>query len=338
MGSGSRSSGLVSAFLLVYLWKVDRPGRLRTSRARSLLSDGDPSDRPAGPSYVRGAGRRGAGPASFAGRQPQDSSDETRHAHPPARYVFPVEGPPIADGVRDDRGGADRLGGPVDGSGPATSTSATWRSCPGSSTPTRTWSCRASAGDGRRRAARRDEVAWLRRVVDQRRGGSEQSLGDAVARNLAASIAAGTTLLADTTTAGLSWDHVAAAPGPRRRLRRADRPEARSRAPDQRRGLGLARDDPPGDPGRRLRPAGAQPARPLQHVGLALPQGRVEPAAALDPPGRDARGAASCSSTATARSREFLEDLGAWDDDWEPIGPRPGRLRPPRASSARPTG
>ena len=23
------------------------------------------------------------------------------------------------------------------------------------------------------------------------------------------------------------------------------------------------------------------------------------------------------------RLREFLEDLGAWDDEWEPIGPRP---------------
>src|SRR5205807_4583333 len=56
------------------------------------------------------------------------------------------------------------------------------------------------------------EVAWLRRVIGQRRKGSAESLRAAVGRNLAASVAAGTTLLADTTTAGLSWGQVAEAP------------------------------------------------------------------------------------------------------------------------------
>ena len=31
----------------------------------------------------------------------------------------------------------------------------------------------------------------------------------------------------------------------------------------------------------------------------------------------------AAASIAAARSARFLEDLGAWDDDWEPIGPRP---------------
>ncbi len=55
-----------------------------------------------------------------------------------------------------------------------------------------------------------NEVAWLRRVIDQRRARSTATLREVVERNLAASLAAGTTPLADTTTAGLSWEAVAA--------------------------------------------------------------------------------------------------------------------------------
>ncbi len=57
-----------------------------------------------------------------------------------------------------------------------------------------------------------DEIGWLLRVVEQRRNGSFDTLRDAVERNLQASLAAGTTMLADTTTAGLSWEMVARAP------------------------------------------------------------------------------------------------------------------------------
>lgn len=62
-------------------------------------------------------------------------------------------------------------------------------------------------------------------MIDQRRGSAHDSLVETVGRNLKASLAAGTTLLADTTTAGLSWKQIAAAPV-RHRVRRADRPEA----------------------------------------------------------------------------------------------------------------
>ena len=49
------------------------------------------------------------------------------------------------------------------------------------------------------------EIPWLRRVIEQRRGRTEQAQKQAIARNVMASIEAGTTFLADTTTAGLSW-------------------------------------------------------------------------------------------------------------------------------------
>ena len=70
----------------------------------------------------------------------------------------------------------------------------------------------ALGGDPSGPAGAEDFVAWLRRVVDQRRAGTDETLRAAVGRNLSASLEAGTTLLADTTTAGLSWDQVARAP------------------------------------------------------------------------------------------------------------------------------
>ena len=49
-------------------------------------------------------------------------------------------------------------------------------------------------------------------MIEQRRGGSEESLAAKAVENARASIEAGTTFLADMTTAGLSWGAVAAAP------------------------------------------------------------------------------------------------------------------------------
>ena len=50
------------------------------------------------------------------------------------------------------------------------------------------------------------------RSIQQRRGRTEESLTRRAAENVQASIDAGTTFLADTTTAGLSWEPVAEAP------------------------------------------------------------------------------------------------------------------------------
>ena len=78
--------------------------------------------------------------------------------------------------------------------------------------PTRISSWTRSGGTDGASAPVEDEVSWLRHVIEQRRGSTEELLRDTVARNVRAAIDAGTTFLADTTTAGLSWDLVAEAP------------------------------------------------------------------------------------------------------------------------------
>ena len=55
-------------------------------------------------------------------------------------------------------------------------------------------------------------MAWLRQVIAQRQSGSLERLKRAVRRNVSASVQAGTTLVGDVTTAGLSWSAVAEAP------------------------------------------------------------------------------------------------------------------------------
>ena len=84
-------------------------------------------------------------------------------------------------------------------------------------------------------------------------------------RNVKASIEAGTTFLADTTTAGLSWGPIAGGARAGRGIRRADRAQARPRARDQRIGLEMAGLGPPRNAGGGLRTAGPEPTRALQH-------------------------------------------------------------------------
>ena len=93
-----------------------------------------------------------------------------------ARYVFPVEGPPIADGVVTLQQGRIGWVGPSRGT----------RRRPrpgqrGDRARVRQRPHPPRTGESRRRrtgavAGSEDEIAWLRRVVDQRRTGSEQSL------------------------------------------------------------------------------------------------------------------------------------------------------------------
>lgn len=238
-----------------------------------------------------------------------------------ARYVFPVEGPPIEDGVvvlqqgRIGWVGSSRVrAGDVDLGNVAI--------VPGF-VNAHTHLELASLGADRPDSGSSEEmVAWLRRVIEQRRSGSEQSLGDTVARNLGACIEAGTTLLADTTTAGLSWEHVASAPV---------RAVVFAELIGLKRYRGLQSSDGAWNWLSKIRPETqvAACARPglSPHAPYSTSDWLYYKAASSRLP----------LSTHLAEMpeelrllehrdgplREFLEDLDAWDDDWEPIGPRP---------------
>ncbi len=197
----------------------------------------------------------------------------------------------------------------------------TRRSCPGSSTPhTHLELDRLDAADLDR--DRENEVSWLRRVVEHRRSGNAGDQRATVARNVHAAISAGTTLLADITTAGLSWGAIAAAP-----VRAAVFAEL----------IGIKRErglETSDDAWRWIGSIG-----PKEQVAACARLG-LSPHAPYSSAGwlyHKAVASRMPLSTHLAEMpeelrllryrdgplRRFLEDLGAWDDDWEPIGPRP---------------
>jgi aminodeoxyfutalosine deaminase len=238
-----------------------------------------------------------------------------------ARYIYPVEGPPIRDGsltIEQGRiawlGEAKKRRGDLNLGNVAI--------VPGFVNAHTHLELEELPGNRRPLSGDEDEVAWLRRVIEQRRAGTEKSHAAAVARNVKASVDAGTTLLADTTTAGLSWDFVARAP-----LRGVVFAET----------VGLKRD-------RGLQSSEAawqwlgSIRREAQVVACARPG--LSPHAPYSTSGWLYHKAAASRlplSTHLAEMpeelrllkhrdgplRRLLEDLDAWDDDWEPIGPRP---------------
>jgi cytosine/adenosine deaminase-related metal-dependent hydrolase len=237
-----------------------------------------------------------------------------------ARYIFPVEGPPIEDGcltIQQGRiawvGSTQERQGDLDLGNVAI--------MPGFVNAHTHLELAPLKGD-RRHLGDDDEVSWLRRVVEQRRAGTEQSLRETVARNVRASIEGGATLVADTATEGLSWEKIAEAP-----LRAVVFAEL----------IGLRRD-------RGLQTDAAA----WKWLGSIRPESQV---AACARPGLSPhapyttsgwlyyKAAASRLPLATHLAelpeelrllkyrdgplRRFLEDLDAWDEEWEPIGPRP---------------
>jgi cytosine/adenosine deaminase-related metal-dependent hydrolase len=238
-----------------------------------------------------------------------------------ARYVYPVEGPPIRDGCLTIQQGR------IAWVGPATERRADLdlgnvAMVPGFVNAHTHLDLEPLPPPGRPGNDLDDELSWLRQVVDQRRAGTEQSQRATAARNLKAAIGAGTTLLADTTTAGLSWGPVAEAP-----VRAVVFAEL----------IGLQRD-------RGLETSESAwnwlaSIRPEMQVAACARPG-MSPHAPYSTSGwlyHKAVASRTPLSTHLAEMpeelrllkyrdgplRRFLEDLGAWDDDWEPVGPRP---------------
>ncbi|HEV3167807.1 MAG TPA: amidohydrolase family protein [Isosphaeraceae bacterium] len=236
-----------------------------------------------------------------------------------ARYIFPVEGPPLANAcltIQDSR---------IAWLGPATERTADLdlgnvAIAPGfvnAHTHLELARLEIEAVDGVE-----DEIGWLRRVIAQRNGRSPDRLRANVARNLAASLAAGTTMLADTTTAGLSWSHVAEAPvravvfAELIGLKRMRGLQTSQEAWDW-----LATISPESQVAACSRP-GLSPHAPYSTSGW-LYHKAASSRVPLSTHLAEMPEELELLERGAGRLRLFLEDLGAWDDDWEPIGPSP---------------
>jgi cytosine/adenosine deaminase-related metal-dependent hydrolase len=239
-----------------------------------------------------------------------------------ARYLFPVEGPPIADGRLTIEAGRIARVGPSEGR-KADLDLGNVAIVPGfvnAHTHLELSPLDPDPVPGVVEAE--EEIRWLRRVIGQRRGRSPEVLRDVVGRNLSASIAAGTTQLADTTTAGLSWEAVAGAPvrgvvfAELIGLKRARGLETSEVAWDW-----LASIGPGAQEAARARP-GLSPHAPYSTAGWLYHKA----AASRRPLATHLAEMPEELELLERRDgplRAFLEELGAWDDDWEPIGPRP---------------
>ncbi len=235
-----------------------------------------------------------------------------------ARYLFPVEGPPIANGLLAIESGRIASVGPAEGRS-ADIDLGNVAIVPGF---VNAHTHLELSPVGRGGAGTVDEIEWLRKVIDQRRGSTLETLKQAVARNLARSVAAGTTMLADTTTAGLSWDAIAAGPvravvfaeliGLRRERALQTNDEAWS---------WIARIGPEEQVIGNARP-GLSPHAPYSTSGWLFERSAASKMP-LSTHLAEMPEELELLETRDGRLRTFLEDLGAWDDGWEPIGPRP---------------
>lgn len=241
-----------------------------------------------------------------------------------ARVVFPVEGEPIPGGLVTIRGGrVAAVEGP--GARSADLDLGNVALIPGlvnAHTHLELSPLDGEAGRDDPSSWPEDEIDWLRRVIAHRLGRPQETLLRAVGRNLAEAVDAGTTLLADTTTAGLSWPLVSSAPmravvfAELIGLKRMRGLETNRHAWDWIGSIG-----PIDQVVANARP-GLSPHAPYSTAGWLYH--------------RSAAGGMPLSThlaelpeelellrTRGGRLREFLEGLGAWDDDWEPISPEP---------------
>ena len=236
-----------------------------------------------------------------------------------ARYIFPVEGPPVRDGLLTIQGGRIADVGPARGRVPDLDLGNV-AIVPGFVNAHT--HLELPALDGEAPEGPEDQVGWLRRVVAQRRQGTPAARLEAVGRNLAASLAAGTTMLADTTTAGLSWDAVDRAP-----LRGVVFAEVLGLRRD--RGLETSREawDWIGAVSREAQVAGCARVGLSPHAPYSTAGWLYHQAAAgglpLSTHLAELPEELELLRHRSGRLRGFLEELGAWDDSWEPIGPRP---------------
>jgi len=240
-----------------------------------------------------------------------------------ARYIFPVEGPPIENGcvtVQEGRiswlGPRSERASELDLGNVAI--------VPGFVNAHTHLELSRLRGDVTDEPGQppEDEVAWLRKVVNQRRSREVESLRDVVGQNLLRSTRAGTTSLADTTTAGLSWNQVAEAPV--RAIVFAEligltRSRGLQTSADAWEWLGSIRPEAQVIANAR---AGLSPHAPYS-TSEWLYHKAVSSRLPLSTHLAEMPEELELLERASGPLRTFLEELGAWDEEWEPISSRP---------------
>ncbi len=248
-----------------------------------------------------------------------------------ARWIFPVEGEPIPEGLLTIEDGRIARVGPVEGRhyDVDLGNAAILPGFVNAHTHLELSPVEARAAGG---GGVENEIAWLKRVIAQRRQGSAESLQDSAARNVKSCLEAGTTLVADISTAGQSWDPVARAPiravvfAEMIGLRRERALQTSEAAFEW-----LGTIGPESMVAGCARP-GLSPHAPYSTAGWLYDRA-VSSRAPLTTHLAEMPEELQLLETRDGPMREFLQDLGAWDESWEPLGPRPadyirrGRLR-----------
>jgi cytosine/adenosine deaminase-related metal-dependent hydrolase len=238
-----------------------------------------------------------------------------------ARYLFPVEGAPIADGFLSVRDGRIAEIGPVQGRavdldlGNVAIT-------PGFVNAHTHLELSALEDDDATLNDPVDQIEWLQRVISQRRGFSTEFAQAVISRNLAEAISAGTTTLGDITTAGASWPAIAQAP-----IRAVVFAELIGLK--RQRGLDTSHEawqwissiTPEAQITACSKP-GLSPHAPYSTAGWLYHQA-ADSRLPLTTHLAEMPEELELLERGNGRLKAFLKDLGAWDDDWEPIGPRP---------------
>lgn len=235
-----------------------------------------------------------------------------------ARYVFPVEGPPIAGGRIAIAGGRIEEVGPADGR-PVDLDLGNVAILPGF-VNAHTHLELGPIDDGTVPIV--DATDWLRRVIASRRMPEAEPPARIVDANLREAIAAGTTLLADITTAGQSWCAIREA-GVRAvvfaEVLGLKRERALGTSHEAWEWIGAARAEAAASGRLRI---GLSPHAPYSTAGWLYERAATS-GLPLTTHLAEFPGELELLASRSGPFRAFLEDLGAWDEDWEPIGPRP---------------
>ena len=239
-----------------------------------------------------------------------------------ARYVFPVEGEPIPNGWISIIDGAISRVGRSHGVRPDFDLGNV-AILPGFVNAHTHLDLSKIEPKADRADGSEDEMRWLRRVVEQRRRTMADESRSAVADNIASSLAAGTTAVADISPGGFSWNPIADSPlrgivfAEVLGLRRMRGIQTNEQAWTWIASLSIGDDEPI----RRLRP-GLSPHAPYSTAGWIYERasaGNLPLSTHLAEMPEERQ----LLETLDGPLRDFLKEIGAWDDEWEPLGPSP---------------